>query len=91
MPAQRIGGGEVHGPRPDAPAEDEHALRLARHAERAARADVAIRLDHRARHRPPRDEIPVSLASRDREREAHAARERREHAVCEAEVAVGLG
>ncbi len=86
---ERLGRNRVQRPGAEAAAEHQHAGRGGRHAEPLARG-VAIGLQDRAGHGPPRHQPAVAGAALDREREAHPARERREHAVREPEVAVGL-
>ena len=74
---------------PMLPPNTTTALRVRRDTEPRPRC-LAVGLEHRARDRAAGDEVTLALAAFDRKRKAHPAREAGEHAVREAEVAVGL-
>ena len=88
--AERLERGVVEAARPQRAAEHEHARHLGRQAEAQARGRLVGR-PGAGRHGPSGDGVPAAVATLDRERQEHLSRERRQHAVGDAQVAVGLG
>ena len=85
---ERLDRRQVDRARAERAAEDQHAGRLRRDAELGAGGRAVV---DRRRDGAAGDEVAVAVAAGDREGEADAAGARREQAVGEAEVGVGLG